>query len=196
MTVWKGVDPYKLEFQIILDGGTGGADINESNNEIYSRPDIRPESQEPVLRDLLAVARGDAEHSEPGTVHVEGIPSLPTDRWVIDNLEFGTDAVRRVSDMHRIRVIVDFTLLEYVTPTYLPISKRALGKDLGRTVVIKVKSGDTPGRIARRRGCKWTDLRTLNPGVVKKSSQNLKDGIRIRVPAAEKKGSNKKNTHK
>ena len=196
MTVWNGVDPFKLEFQIVLDGGAAGADISETTNTIYERPDVQPESQEPVLRDLLDVARGNADHPGPGIVKVDGIPSLPATRWIISDLEFGTDAIRRVNDMHRTRVTVDFTLLEYMPPSYIPIAPRAANKDLGKTVVIKVKSGDTPQRIARRRGCKWTDLRRLNPGVVKKASQNLKDGIKLRVPAAEKHDAHKKNSHK
>lgn len=189
MTIWKGVDPYKLEFQMILNGGLDGWQV-----KFWDRSaDV---SQEPVMRDLLDVARGNADHSGPGIVKIEGIPSLPADRWVIDDIKFGTDSIRRKDDFHRIRQTIDFTMIEYMPPTYLPISKRSLNKDLGKTVVIKVKGGDTPQRIARRRGCKWTDLRRLNPGVVKKASQTLKSGTRLRVPAAEKPDRHKKNPHK
>ena len=51
-----------------------------------------------------------------------------------------------------------------------------------KTLVYTVRHSDTPASIARKRKCKWTDLRTLNKDVITKANQNLKDGSRIRVP--------------
>lgn len=182
MVTYDGVEPITLEFQLLWDGvlGTGHR----------RRPRRHSNSVEPYIRELLAVVRGDKE-SDPGIVRVEGIPSLPTKRWVITNVEFG-DAIRRESDMHRIRLLLNFTLLEYVPPKYEKLRKRAFGKDLGKTVTHTVKTGETPSIIAKRRHCKWTDIRRLNQAVVRSANQKLKKGTRIRVPVRKTPKSSKK----
>jgi hypothetical protein len=89
MTVWEGVEPHQLTLPLMLDG-----------DHTYS--------QEPALRGLLRVSRGDRE-SPPGVVSLEGLPSLPADDWVIESIEYG-DPIRRVSDMHRVRQAITLTL--------------------------------------------------------------------------------------
>jgi hypothetical protein len=165
MTVWNGVEPFELELELVLDRFATGTSI------------------EVLLRRLTAVAGGDPE-VEPGVVQVLGIPSLPADRWVISELELGDGAIRRSSDFARVRQPITVTLLEYVPPTYLRLRRRALQGTRGKTKVVTVKHGDTPARIARRLHCKWTAIRELNPGVVRKANQNLRDGSKIRVPVA------------
>jgi len=172
MVTYDGQEPITLEFQMVWDGilGVHGHFIRRR----------APLSIEPHIRELLAVVRGDAE-SDPGIVRIEGIPSLPAKRWVISNIEFG-DAIRRTSDMHRTRLMLTFTMLEYVPPHFKSIKKSAFGKNLGKTVTYKVSKGDTPHKIAKQRHCKWTDLRKLNPNAVRSANQKLRVGIRIRVP--------------
>jgi hypothetical protein len=173
MVTFDGIEPITLEFQMLWDGIVGPGR--------HRRPREHPESVEPYLRDLLAVVRGDSE-SEPGIIRIEGIPSLPAKRWVITNIEFG-DAIRRVSDMHRTRLMMTFSVLEYRPPHYKRLRRRAFGKDLGKTVTHTVRSGETPHIIARRRHCSWTDIRRLNQSIVRSANQKLKRGTRLRVPA-------------
>lgn len=175
MTTWDGVDPFELSFQLLWDGLLG---------PMRRRPRRSQYSVEPDLRDLVAVVRGDGE-SDPGIIGVEGIPSLPADRWVVKDVQFG-DAIRRESDMHRVRLMMDFTLLEFVPPHYEPVSRKAFGRNKGKTVVINTKDGDTPMRIAKRRHCRWTDLRQLNQDVIKSANQHLHKGTKIRVPVIKK----------
>lgn len=172
MTTWDGIDPFELTFQLLWDGIVGP--VRQTVREFQH-------SVEPALRDLMTVVRGDKE-SDPGIVDVDGIPSLPTKRWVITNVDFG-DAIRRVSDMHRVRLLLTFTLLEYIAPHFEPLGRKAVGKDKGKTVVINAKDKDTPQKIAGRRHVKWTVIRALNPGIVKSANQKLKKGTKLRVPA-------------
>lgn len=173
MVSYEGVEPIQLEFQMVWDGRltTGGA-FKHREHEL---------SIEPHLRELLAVVRGDNE-SHPGIIRIQGIPSLPSKRWVIQNVDFG-DAIRRVSDMHRTRLMMTFTMLEYIPPKFKKLKKRPFGKDLGKTVIYTVKKNDTPHKIAKRKQCKWTDIRDLNQGVVRKANQKLSVGTKLRVPA-------------
>jgi len=169
MTIWQGTEPLSVELELILDGYSG-----------QPAPDYK--SQEPTLRQLYAVARGDDE-SPPGVVRVQGVP-LIVQRWVIESLELG-DAILRQTDGSRVRQQVTLTLREYVPPSYLQLRKGALQGAKGKTKTITVKRGDTPASIARKQRCKWTEIRSLNIGVVTKANQNLKDGSKIRVPVAD-----------
>jgi hypothetical protein len=173
MVTYDGQDPLTLEFQMLWDGIIG----------IHSRrrPRRNEVSIEPHIRELMAVVRGDGE-SDPGIVRIEGIPHLIAKRWVITNVDFG-DAIRRTSDMHRVRLLLTFTMLEYVPPHFKTLKKGAFGKSKGKTVTHTVKKGETPHSIAKRQHCSWTDIRRLNQKVVRKANQNLRDGIKIRVPA-------------
>jgi hypothetical protein len=174
MTTWEGVDPVELQFQMLWDG------IIRTGKR--RRPRENDLSAEPDLRDLMHVVRAWGDATEPGIIHIDGIPSLlKLDEWVIQNIEFG-DAIRRPEDMHRTRVMLDWTVLEYRPPTYEQRRKKGLGKARRKTMMINVKDNDTPHKIAKRRHCKWTELRTLNQGIVKTANQSLPNGIKIRVP--------------
>ena len=161
MTTWAGVEPLSVELSLMFDGWAAGV------------------SQETPLGKLLTVARGD-DQSPPGVVALDGV-TLPVDEWVIEDMAFG-DVIIDPASRERVRQVVSLTLREHVEPTYLQQRKRALQGSKGKTRVVTVKRGDTPARIARRQHCKWTDLRTLNAGVVTKANQNLKDGSQLRVP--------------
>jgi len=175
MTQWNGIEPLQLQFGMWLDRG-----LREGPKNFNNRRSI-----EELIDGLLRVARGDGD-SPPGIVYVHGIPRTSGKRFFIEDMEFVPDGVvRRSYDMYLVRQQINFTLRVYRPPSMKRIQKNALKKDLGKVVTIKVKKDDTPARIARRRGCKWTDLRTLNPGVIHKAAQNLKNGIKIRVPARE-----------
>lgn len=169
MTVWQGTEPLTLELEIVLDGFATGR------------------SQEPDLRKLYAVARGDDE-SPPGVVRVLGVP-LIVPRWVVDGLELG-DAILRQSDLSRIRQHVTLTLREYVPPTYLQLRRGALQGAKGKAKTLTVKKGDTPASIARRHRCKWTDVRDYNllaktPKPPWKANTKLVAGSKVRVPVAD-----------
>jgi hypothetical protein len=73
--------------------------------------------------------------------------------------------------------------MEYVSPKFMSTTKRPVGSDKGKTVVINVKTADTAANIAKRRYVKWTVLRDLNPGVVKRANQTIRKGTKLRVPA-------------
>jgi hypothetical protein len=164
MTIPKGMDPWRLDLNILFDG-------------LKDRI-----GQEIKIRKLYQVWRG-TKKSPPGIVHVAGIPEIDeSTEWVIDTIDQG-DYLRRW-DMHRTRQDITIHFIEYVEPSYQPMAKNALmGAKQSNVATVKVKRGDTPATIARRRGVKWTTLRDLNPGVVTKAGQNLIDGSKIRVPA-------------
>jgi hypothetical protein len=162
MTIWQGNEPLGLSLSVMLDSLAAGA------------------TQEFALAALVTAARGDDE-SPPGVLTVLGLPYLLADRWVVDGLEFG-DSLRRNYDLHRVRQQVTLSLRAYTPPSYLRLRKGALAGSKAKTGVYVVKRGDTPSRIARRRGVAWTVLRELNPGVCDKASRNLRDGSKIRVP--------------
>lgn len=162
MTIWQGNEPYQLDLSVMLDDLPGATSV------------------EPAIRELLAAGRGD-EESEPSTWTILGLPSLPADEWVLNGAEPGDQVIRR-HDASRIRQSYTLTFVEYMPPTYVQIRAKARQGAKAKTITYTVHRGDTPASIARKRRCKWTDLRTLNPGVVKKANQNLKDGSRIRVP--------------
>jgi len=166
MTTWSGNEPLQVELPLMFDGWT-----------VLS-------SQEPRLSQLYRVWRGDAE-SPPGVLAVEGV-SLPADQWVIEALTFG-DPIIDPGSGERLRQPVSLTLREYVPPTYLSLRKRALQGTKGKTKVISTKKGDTPAIVARRQHCKWTDIRALNPTLVKKANQTLKTNTKLRVPVAKTK---------
>jgi LysM repeat protein len=184
MTTWEGNQPWQLTFEMMLDGGTF-TDTNTASQFTIGKGWEDYDSQEPAIRALYSVAAGDTG-DRPGIVRIVGIPSLPAERWVIESIEEG-EAVRRAKDFHRVRLAMTITLREYVPPQYLKLKKGALqGTKGGKAVTIKVKHGDTPAKIAKRRGVGWKVIAELNPGVVKKANQNLKDGSRIRVPVTRK----------
>jgi LysM domain-containing protein len=172
MTIYRGRAPYQLELTVMLDGLAGRR------------------SQEPAIRDLLDAMTGDDEQ-EPSTWEIEGIPSLHADEWVLQTAEPGDRVIRR-TDFSRIRQDYTLTFVEYVPPTYVQLRAKARQGAKAKTTLYRVKKGDTPASIARKRRCKWTDLRTLNQSVIKKANQNLKDGTRIRVPVLQ--ASKKKST--
>lgn len=163
MTTWTGVEPLQVSLSLMFDGW------------------IARRSQESRLRRLLAVARGDDE-SPPGVLTVQGV-TLPADEWVIEGIDFGDPIIDPASG-DRYRQPMTVTLREFVPPTYLQLRRRALQGTKGKTKVITCRKGDTPATIARRQKCKWTDIRSLNPSVVKKANQQLKIGTKLRVPVA------------
>lgn len=165
MTVWTGIEPYALSVAVMLDGFA----------------DRR--SQEPALRSLLRVARGDRE-SPPGIVTIEGIPSLPAREWVIESLDYA-DPIRRVSDFHRTRQPVTIAFREYVRPDYLSRPKTPSKTSSKSTIIIAV-AGDTAAKIAKRRKLKsWTILRRLNSDVIRKANQRIPTGTPILVPVTK-----------
>lgn len=166
MTVWQGTEPYSLELAVMIDR-------REGTNWV-----------ERVIYEILTAGRGD-EESEPSTWQIDGIPHLRADEWVLNGAEPG-DQVIRQPDMRRTRQDYVLSFVEYVPAEYVQIRRRALKPAKRKTVVYIVKRRDTPASIARKRRCKWTDLRELNKGVVKKANQNLKDGSRIRVPVLKR----------
>jgi hypothetical protein len=172
MTIPKGMGPWRYSLPILLEHPEGSM-----RRVIYA-------GQEDLITAINRVWRG-YQAKPPGILLIEGIPGIIDEtEWVIDTIEEG-DYIRRNWDMHRIRQQLTLNLIEFIPPDYAPMAKRATDKGRGKVVTVKVKKGDTPASIARRRGVSWTVLRTLNPGVVTKAAQNLKDGSKIRVPAKQ-----------
>jgi LysM domain len=168
MTLWQGGDPYTYQLSLMLD------DFPEHG------------SVERAVRVLNRLARGD-EDSEPGIIEIGGVP-LPADEWVIDSLDYG-DPIRAPSDLRLLRQPVTLAIREYVPPEYVQLRRRALIKPRRKTKVVTVKKGDTPAKIARRVKCKWTALRELNPGVIRRANQKVgaagdkfKVGMKLRAP--------------
>ena len=171
MTLWQGTEPYQLQLGLMLDNYARGTNV------------------ERAMRALDRLYRGD-DDSEPGVIEVGGMP-LPADEWVIETIDFG-DPIRAVDDLALLRQPVTMTLREFVPPEYMQLRRKAFGKTRAKTRVIKVKRGDTPMKIARRVKCKWTQLRELNPGVIKKANQRVgkkgdkfKVGMKLRAPVAK-----------
>jgi LysM domain len=166
MTTWQGSEPFQVQLSVMLDGYATGVSV------------------EPTLRKLVTIGRGDDE-SPPGVLTITGVP-MPADDWVLEALEFG-DALLRSSDGSRVRQPLALTLREYVPPTFLQLRRGALQGPKGKTKVMTARKGDTPAKIARRQECKWTDLRDLNPALVRKANQALKTGTKLRAPVAQRK---------
>jgi hypothetical protein len=163
MTIWNGTEPYQLTFSMFLEGFKEGKSVEE---------------------DIGAVMRcAHGTDGEPGTVQVFGIPRLPATDWVIEGLDFDQDTTIRNMRMERIRQKMTWTLREEVNPVYLPLRAEALmGKKPAYTTV-KVRHNDTPAKLAKKyKLSSWFILRQLNPGVITKAEQKLKDGSKIRVP--------------
>lgn len=188
MTMWRGSEPYQFTLGIMLDGAAYGWPKPARARSEEFRGYHNWESQEPAIRALRAVAKGDASSDGPGVISVTGIPSLPASRWIIEGFEFGDNVIRRTKDMHRVRQDITLTIREYIPPSYKRIAKKALQGTRGKVVVIKVKDGDTPSSIGRRRGVSWKVIAELNPGKVKKAHQDLKTGTKLRVPSKPKHG--------
>jgi hypothetical protein len=171
MTLWQGGDPFALQLPLMLD------DFPERG------------SVEAAMRVLHRLARGD-DDSEPGILEIGGVP-LPADEWVIESLDYG-DPIRGDNGLRLLRQPVTLALREYVPPEYVQLRRRALVKARPKTRVVLVKKGDTPAKIAHRCHCKWTALRDLNPGVVKRANQKVahtgdkfKVGMKLRAPVAK-----------
>jgi hypothetical protein len=164
MTTWQGVEPFQMSLPLMFDGWSSGV------------------SQETALGLLLTVARGDKD-SEPGVLHLSGIPLPAHHGWVIEGIDYG-DVIVDPASGARLRQALTLTLREYVEPKFLRLKKGARQKARRKTRVITAKKGDTPAKIARAQKCKWTDLRELNPKIVKKANQTLKAGTKLRAPVA------------
>lgn len=166
MTTWQGSEPFQVQLSVMLDGYASDTSV------------------EPTLRELVTIARGDDE-SPPGVVAITGIP-MPADDWVLEALEFG-DPILSPQDGSRLRQPLGLTLREYVPPSFLQPRRGTLQGAKGKTKVLTARRGDTPAKIARRQDCKWTDLRSLNPTLVRKANQALKTGTKLRAPVAQRK---------
>jgi hypothetical protein len=185
MTIWKGIEPFQLTFSLMMD----------VFHEVRTTDAYR--SVEDDIESLIRCARG-AKDSEPGTVEVLGIPRLPAESWVFENVEFDSDGVIRDGrNFSRLRQKVTITLREEVDPEYSPIRKHARDKAKGPTMMVKAKDGDTPITVARRyKLSSWFILRRLNKNLVFKSNQKFKKGQRLRVPIQKSKSNSKHNTKK
>jgi hypothetical protein len=145
-------------------------------------------SVEALCDALMLMAHGDDEN-EPGIISIVGIPHMPAEDWVIENLEFTDDmTIRRNSDFNRVRQKVILTIREYVPPTYMRQAKNATKKGKGNYTFIRTKAGDTPHKIALREKCSVTDLRKLNPELkLTKANMKLRTNTRMRVPVPDAK---------
>lgn len=172
MTVPKGVEPWQYSGSILFDG-------------LKHR-----QSQEDDIQQLLRCVHGDDDTS-PGIITISGLPDLPVDDWVVEDLTFDSDSVIRDNKtLDHIRLKVGLVIREYIAPDYLRFASNAFKRPKGKTTIITVKRGDTPHKIAVRQGCKWTDIKQLNPHQqppITKSNQQLKAGVRLRVPIKETK---------
>jgi hypothetical protein len=183
MTQWSGVEPFQVKIPVQFEGWKPTAAQWGSPDGVDMNPGIYA---------LLRCARGTDEHP-PGICRVYGLV-LPAERWVIENIEFGDNTIVTLGGGKTLRQDATITLREYVPPSYLRVSKRALDSPKGRTKTYVVKrtarkgaskrTGQTPAEIAKVLRCKWTDLRQLNPKVVKKAGQHLKIGVKLRVPVS------------
>lgn len=180
MTIWRGVESISGQFSFWLDGfATGPVDQRLRGRR------FGPQTES--IAKLWEVARGDGV-SQPGLMNIEGIPEFPRIDWIIESMDFEDDgSIRSENTFEQARIKCNMTVRQYVPPSYLPPTTvpAPTGSPKGKTVMWKVKKHDTPANIARKIGCKWTDIRDLNKRLINKSNQNLQDGRRIRVPATK-----------
>lgn len=162
MTVYKGREPFELELPVLFDGYRGGRAV------------------EGALHDLIVAMAGDDE-SRPSPWRIRGIPWLHADEWVLQSAEPGDEVIRR-QNMARLRQSYVLRFVEYTPPQYVQLRARARQGARAKTSVYRVQKGDTPARVAHKRRCRWTDLRTLNPKVVQRANQALTVGKLLRVP--------------
>lgn len=172
MLVPKGVEPWQYTGSILFDGLK------------------HMQSQEDDIQELLRCAHGD-DDTNPGIITFSGLPDLPADDWVIEDLSFDGDSVIRDNvTLDHIRLKIGLVIREYIAPDYLRNVSNAFKRPKGKTTIITVKNGDTPHKIAVRQGCKWTAIQQLNPNQIPKitkSNQKLIPGQRLRVPIKETK---------
>jgi LysM domain-containing protein len=182
MTIWRGVEPLQGTFTILLDGFA--TDVRRPNRFL--------EPMTPLVQELLDVCRGN-NNSQPGLLHIWGIPEFPIIDWVIETMDISTDqsdVIRSDTNFKVARQKISIVVREYSPPRYVK-AKTPTGSSTDAPATYKVKKNDTPHTIAMRRGCKWTDIRMLNLTIVKKANQKLKVGTQLRVPVAEKRNTAK-----
>jgi hypothetical protein len=170
MTIPKGIEPYQYTGSIMFDG-------------LKHR-----QSQQDDINRLMRCAHGD-DASDPGIVSISGLPDLPADDWIIENLDFDADSqIRHNKSMELIRQKVTLTIREYIHPDYIKSAPSALKRPKTDTTIITTKEGDTSHKIAVRQNCEWTDIKRLNPTrKIHKANQKLPKGWRLRVPRKESK---------
>jgi hypothetical protein len=183
MTIWRGNEPLQGTFSFLLDGYRTGpiGRVGHGSQRLAGRVF---DPQTPNINNLWKIARGDGD-SRPGLISIEGIPEFPNIDWIIESMSFEDDgSIRSAHSFKQARIKCNMTVRQYMPPRYVP-DRTPTGSPKGKTVTWKCRHGDTPANIARRIGCKWTDIRELNKKIVKKSNMHLKAGTRIRVPATK-----------
>jgi hypothetical protein len=170
MTVPTGVEPWQYTGSIMFDGLK------------------HLQSQEDDINALLLCTHGD-DDTPPGIISISGLPDLPADDWVVENLDFDADSIIKDNkSMERLRAKVTLTIREYVAPDYLRSATNAFKRPKGDTTIITTKTGDTPHKLGIRYGCDWKTIKRINPmRKITKANQVLKKGLRIRVPKKESK---------
>ena len=136
LTVWRGRDALRLTVPLLIDKFSEGT---------------HGHSVEAECRTLERMAGLDEGDPQPPLLIVEGIlphdySRAPQNRWVIDGLEWG-DAIRRLSDGHRVRQEATLALMEHTGAEAL---RRLKGMDKPSYRMVKVKKGDTFNAIAKR----------------------------------------------
>ena len=169
MTIWAGGEPYLLTLPLLLDNFAERTSVERS------------------IRALERLNRGD-DDSEPGARRGRRHPAAGR------RLGDRRDRVRRPDPRRRRPArapAADDADAARVRAAGVCAAQAARAREGTRrkTKVVKVKKGDTPAKIARRVKCKWTALRELNPGVIKRANQKVgkpgdkfKVGMKIRVP--------------
>lgn len=170
---WQGQGLRRLTLPLIFAGVGGEVD------------------QEPILYRLerMAYPLPRAGH-QPPIVRVTGpVPASRSAVWVVEDIEWGENVMRRPSDGHRIRQSATVTLMRYVAPV-LAFTKSAAQRAAAAataSVVYTTKTGDTMAKVAVSElgsAGRWSEIRALNPSLGSDPRKVIPTGTRIRVPAS------------
>ena len=164
MTTWQGRDPIQMDLPILFDG-TG----------------LAPVDQDPDIQMLRLMAVGD-NFMEPPTVSVIGYTPAQGVTWVINDIEWGTDAVwvtdPNSGDQIRVRQDATLKLLQFVQVDVVKIIPT-----LGVVGIWIVEKGQRLRSIAKESygdASLWTLIRDANPGV--RDPENIPAGTELRIP--------------
>ena len=138
LTQWNGKDPIRMQIPVLFDGWRG-----RNSQEI------------PISRLSRMALPPEGGKGEPPVISVEGngVPHPGPERWVIENLQWGTNAlwdVDRSGSMSRMRQDCVVNLLEFVDADRIAFS--GLGTQpstpSGKMFRYTVQDGDTLNRVA------------------------------------------------
>lgn len=172
LTNWVGREPWQMSIPVLFNG--------------WFDP---PHSVDTDISVMNAMAFGD-NFVIPPTVRVDGYVPVAGIKWVIQNIEYGSNAHWLRGDAGqfiRVRQDAVVSLLQYVEEDVVKTSTPSTGP---APTTYRTKAGDTPASIAKDRygnSQYWTKIRDANPNTVRDPNQKLPVDTVLQLPSMPKK---------